>query len=721
MRPKLAFFSLLALSACRATGASSQSPEHDRSTHEALDTTGEYFYLQCNSTAWDTSSTTLMTMTAPGVYSLTYNVSINYPDQCDLFQTSSPPPHGYDTTAHYFGFTAQQVLIMASSTTTLTALPTGTSNQFKVSYPGTGTFTATFNANDLTLTFASGNGSTSSSTSSSSSSSSNVGSLTNLSRVLLLSVDGLHAIDLYNWVAASPRSAIANLYSHGVEYANAQATTPSNGFPAMLALATGGTPLSTGVYGDDSYDRYLYPPGSQCQGTSGTEVVYTGAIDEDETQLLGAINPANLPLSVNSSTGECNPVLPHQFLQTNTIFELVEASGGQTAWADSHPSYEILNGPSGTGVSDLYTPEVSSLTSNGGTVNGVALGATLSACDGTTNSAPTVTDYTTCVPAAMAYDDVKVQAVINQIDGLRSDGSASAPVPALFGMNFEAVGVAQTLGVGGYLDPLATPSAQLGAALSHVNASLGRIMAELDAKGLTNSTLVILTAKHGQAPIDRTLVNLFPHNMSGQGLTSPLSFVQQAVPTVDSVFAPFVNPNTQSASVAVGGHLQLGGDVGILWLQPSDENNFNIATIVSDLSDPENALLIGATTPPPGAIFLNSVTSGSDLAAVYGDPLSTDQLAVSRAPNVLIQPDLGNIYTIDGSRIAGHGGGSLDDTNVPLLLSHPQIVQTSVFDPVQTTQVAVTILHALRIDMNPALQLSAAQAEGTMVLPSLPF
>ncbi len=59
-------------------------------------------------------------------------------------------------------------------------------------------------------------------------------------------------------------------------------------------------------------------------------------------------------------SGHCEPVYPHEFINVNTIFEVIRAHGGRTAWADKHPAYEILNGPSGEGVQDLYTPEVNS-------------------------------------------------------------------------------------------------------------------------------------------------------------------------------------------------------------------------------------------------------------------------------------------------------------------------------------------------------------------------
>jgi hypothetical protein len=313
--------------------------------------------------------------------------------------------------------------------------------------------------------------------------------------VLLISVDGLHGVDASKWIAAHPDSALAELSSHGVQYSDAHTPTPSDSFPGLLALVTGGTPKTTGVYYDDSYDRTLFPPGSACQGNPGTEATYFEILEKDFTQLLSPIDPGNLPLAKDRK-GACKPVFPHDFIKVNTIFEVIRATGGYTAWSDKHPAYDIVNGPSGRGVVDLYTPEINSLIANGGAVNGVDLTGSLKLCDGTTNSLPLskVNDYTTCMPSVMAYDDVKVQAVINEIDGKTSDGGKSARVPTILGMNFQAVSVGEKLPVGGYQDADATPSALLESAIAHVDASLGRMLAELKAKHLYDSTVVIVTA-----------------------------------------------------------------------------------------------------------------------------------------------------------------------------------------------------------------------------------
>ncbi len=78
----------------------------------------------------------------------------------------------------------------------------------------------------------------------------------------------------------------------------------------------------------------------------------------------------------------------------------------------------------------------------------------------------------------------------------------SEPVPAIFGMNFQAISVGQKLAGGGYADGSGTPGALLSQALSRTDQSIGKMIDELRSRGLLSSTLIIITAKHGQAPID---------------------------------------------------------------------------------------------------------------------------------------------------------------------------------------------------------------------------
>jgi hypothetical protein len=416
------------------------------------------------------------------------------------------------------------------------------------------------------------------------------------------------------------------------------------------------------------------------------------------------------------SEGNCAPRFPHELIGVNTIFEVIRASGGHTAWSDKHPAYDWTNGPSGKGVEDLYTPEVNSLITNGGTVNGVNLTATLALCDGTTNSLPLakVSDYTNCEPSIMAYDDVKVQSVVNEINGKTSDGSKSAPVPTILGMNFQQVSVGQKLPVGGYTDASGTPSALLAGAIAHVDASLGRMVSALKATHRYASTLIVVSAKHGQSPIDRSKLAMESGGHGNATVTDPLGFINAADPNVDQVFGSYVNPNDGS-SVAVDGHLQTD-DVGLVWLQ--DQAASNIAGVVAQLSAPANRAAMFADVLPPGTIFTSNINSGAELAAIYGDPTSGDPLAAARAPNVVIQPNWGVIYSGSSKKIAEHGGGTLDDTHVALLVSNPAISGHTVDDAVRTTQVAPTILKALDLDPDA---LDAVRKEGTRVLPGLRF
>jgi|CZKU01.1.fsa_nt_gi predicted AlkP superfamily pyrophosphatase or phosphodiesterase len=533
--------------------------------------------------------------------------------------------------------------------------------------------------------------------------------------VVLISVDGLHQVDVANWITAHPDSTFAELARTGVEYTDAHTPTPSDSFPGLAALVTGGTPKTTGLYYDDSYDRTLYAPGSNCQGKPGTEATYFETAEFDDSQLFSPINPANLP-HAKDSKGNCNPVYPHQFIKTNTIFEVIRAAGGYTAWSDKHPAYDWVNGPSGLGVEDLYTPEINSLIKNGGTANGIDLAGTLALCDGTTNSLPLskVTDYTTCEPSVMAYDDVKVQAVINEIDGKTSDGSKPAPVPTIFGMNFQQVSVGEKLPTGGYTDADGTPSALLAGAIAHVDASLGRMVNELKAKHLFERTLIVVSAKHGQSPIDRSKLAMEAGGLGNATVNDPLPFVNAADPNVDQVFASFVNPNDGTSPV-VDGHLQTD-DTGILWLQ--DQSPANIANVVAQLTDPAHEAAIFANMLPPGTIFSASVNFGPELAAIYGDPTSSDPLAAARAPNVIIQPNWGVVYSGSHKKISEHGGGTLDDTHVSLLVSNPSLHRRTVTKHVWTRQVAPTILRAL--DLNPDA-LESVRKEGTTPLPGLPI
>src|SRR5580698_1840411 len=95
-----------------------------------------------------------------------------------------------------------------------------------------------------------------------------------IKHVLLLSIDGMHAVDFYNCAngVASINNGdaycpnLAALSQTGINYVAAASSTPSDSFPGIAALVTGGSPKSTGIYYDVAYDRSLDPPAT----TTGT-------------------------------------------------------------------------------------------------------------------------------------------------------------------------------------------------------------------------------------------------------------------------------------------------------------------------------------------------------------------------------------------------------------------------------------------------------------------
>ena len=89
-----------------------------------------------------------------------------------------------------------------------------------------------------------------------------------------------------------------------------------------------------------------------------------------------------------------------------------------------------------------------------------------------------------------------------------------------------------------------------------------------------------------------------------------------------------------------------------------------------------------------------------------------------RTPDIIVQPNVGVIYTTSGKKQEEHGGFAHDDTNIMMLLSNPSFKAQTITSFVETTQVAPTILAALGLNPN-ALQ--AVQKEGTPVLPGITF
>jgi predicted AlkP superfamily pyrophosphatase or phosphodiesterase len=505
-----------------------------------------------------------------------------------------------------------------------------------------------------------------------------------IKHVLLISVDGLHALDLANYVASHPNSTLAALSGQGITYTNAATSQPSDSFPGLASLVTGGSPITSGFWYDVTYNRKLAAPLSDnpitigADGnpagpcTPGAQVWYDESDDYDLRYLDGGggINPAFLPR--DPSTATCAAVYPHQYLRVNTIFEVVKWNGGTTAWTDKHPSYEWTNGPSGKGVDDFYGPEINSIPVPLAAFPGIPTTAPFPTCT-PVNAVDTGIDdgWTTDLNNIKCYDETHVQAVLNQIDGWNHDHSRAVGVPTLFGTNFQSVSVGEKLAVAGYSDVLGTPSAGLAGELDFVDASLGLMVAELKKKGLYNDTLIIVGAKHGQSPIDRT-------KHVGIGGGQPTTLIGTLAPGVEA--------------------FDISDDGSLIWLNPIDQGQ--TADLVTLLSDPTNQETLG----------IQEIFAGNSLKDKWNDP-TTDE----RTPDIILKVNTGVIFS-GSSKIAEHGGLNEDDVHVALLVSQPGMQAASVHTAVSNQQVAPTIVQALGYDPN---ELQAVQKEQVQVLPFL--
>jgi hypothetical protein len=529
-----------------------------------------------------------------------------------------------------------------------------------------------------------------------------------IKHVLLLSIDGIHAVDFYNCShgMAAVNSGqpycpnLTELSQTGINYVNNSSSTPSDSFPGIMALVTGGTPKTTGIYYDVAYDRSLAPPakttgtglaGGTCTpyGTpAGTTTDNDQGLDLDDTKLNGGAPGAALteggiasidPLKLaRDPAAGCAPVWPWNFLRVNTIFGVVHEAGGYTAWIDKHPSYSTVGGPGGNGLNDYYSPEVSSAVVPLPGVTTIEGSSCAKVRDPLGAGA-----WNSSFLNIQCYDAIKVNALVNQIQGKTHNG-APALVPALFGMNFQSVYVGQSVneagvGKGGYLNSAGLPSPFLLGEIRYVDAAIGVIVDALKDAGLYESTMIIVTAKHGESPID-------PTAYIANGSNTPATLLGSAIPYSESPLNPTGIGATED-------------DVSVLWLK----QGASIPSAVALLEKNAAAIGLGEIYYGPSlATFLN----------VGGWAPGQDP----RAPDILVTPNVGMTYAGSASQIGDHGGYAHDDTNVMLLVANPRFTAQTISANTQNAQVAPTILTALGLD--PA-SLDAVAAEGTQPLPGV--
>jgi len=509
--------------------------------------------------------------------------------------------------------------------------------------------------------------------------------------VLLLSVDGLHQSDLAFYVQHHPGSALAKLVGRGVEFTHAQAPVPTDSFPGLIMQATGGNPSSTGIYYDDTFNHALLPASTtKCAGVApGVEVTYFEQLDKNPLALDAGEGLAGLPGSILQMAGNpdtvidpsqlpvdpatCKPVFPHTYLKVNTIFEVARTPGLRTAWSDKHPAYEILNGPSGGGVQDLFTPEINSDAPVPGAKD----------------------DWTTDNALTMQYDGFKVQAVINEINGRDYSGTDRVGTPAIFGMNFQTASTAEKLPTsggltGGYLADGETRGPLLTRALDYINTKVGAMIEAIQDRHLEKSTVIILSAKHSQSPQTPSALTRIPDG-----------------PIIDALNTAWKAAHPAATTDLVA--FSVNDDGMLIWLNDRSAAATEFA---------RNFLLHHSGTgndingnPKP--------YTQSGLREVYAGEAAADFFKVppgdARVPDVFGISRVGVVYTGKKGKIAEHGAADPQDRDVPLVVSGDPVGDHEVNGGrVETTQIAPTILKLLGLDPNA---LKAVRIEHTRALP----
>ncbi|MGZ4390520.1 MAG: alkaline phosphatase family protein [Gaiellaceae bacterium] len=508
--------------------------------------------------------------------------------------------------------------------------------------------------------------------------------------VLLISVDGLHQSDLEWYVANHPSSELAKLVHGGLEFSNAHASDPSDSDPGGTALMTGGDPRATGVYYDVSYNHSVYEAGTtNCVGPTGGDVVYDSpddklpavpdllnngsgntfpSFDEDGSIYLGGVdtnpgrimnltphpqsglNPATFPVDPTS----CQPIMPWDYLQVNTIFQVIHGAAMRTAWSDKHAIYTSFNGPGsgGNSIDDFFGPEIDSQAVE---PNGVPY--------------PQDDDWAHIDAATKQYDGYKAQAVINELDGYDHSGQSKVGVPAILGMNFQAVSVAEkvdspgtitknpdgtyTVGpkeLAGYLPGTTTPGPLLAGALDYVNAQLQRMVDTIHRDGLESSTAIIVTAKHGQSPQDPLLLKRIKDGPIIDAINAAWT-TQTGDPnnlivagTDDDLWQSYLSVKTQAAADFVKNYLWNHDATAVLY----NNDGVHRGTV--------QVLHSG----------LAQIYAGQEAANFFGVPYSDP-----RYPDVFGRVQVGVVYT-GGSKIAEHGGDNPGDRHVPILVYAPE-------------------------------------------------
>jgi hypothetical protein len=202
--------------------------------------------------------------------------------------------------------------------------------------------------------------------------------------------------------------------------------------------------------------------------------------------------------------------------------------------------------------------------------------------------------------------------------------------------------------------------------------------------------LVVISAKHGQNPIDSARYLGISTQPNDPVTTSPATILDSLLPLSER----------PSNTNGIG---PTEDDISLIWL--------------TDPTQTENAVgMLESQSPATNNIAgIGEIFSGPGIAQMFNPP-GLPPNGDPRTPDIVVTPNIGVTYSESGKKLAEHGGFAHDDTNVMMLVANPSMSPWTVTSPVETDQIAPTILAALGLAPD---KLTAVQKEGTQILPGL--
>jgi arylsulfatase A-like enzyme len=225
-----------------------------------------------------------------------------------------------------------------------------------------------------------------------------------------------------------------------------------------------------------------------------------------------------------------------------------------------------------------------------------------------------------------------------------------------------------------------------------VSAQVGKMLDAIRRNGLQGSTVVILSAKHGQSPQTPSALTRIPDG-----------------PIMDGLDAAWETANPGAGPLVA---FSVNDDGMLIWLNDRSPAATDFAKSYL-LGHSGTGNDINGNPKAYTSSGLSAVHAGADAAAFFGVPAGDP-----RVPDVVGISQYGVVYTGGHGKIAEHGGDNPQDRDVPIVVSGVGVNAggggKDVGTAVETTQIAPTILQLLGLDPN-ALQ--AVQIEGTAALP----